>query len=277
MRVAALAAIVVIGTGCTSLSRAGDDDDAGSDGGGHAGIDASGGGGGSAIDVFDPAVARVLVEIDYETNEAPYTGNVVGFGDTFDPTLSNMNRVFANKKVLTIPTSLASMQDIGTIPDEELTVADILALAAQHRELHDLPDMKSYYVVFVSGHFADGNGVQAGVLGVSIGDTVAMFKDVIRLSQSITDPNVVRYVEQSTLIHELSHSVGLVDNGVPMVAAHKDSAHGAHCNNPDCVMYWLNEGASDARDFAIRRLLTGSSILFDDKCLADVDARTGGL
>ncbi|NVB80433.1 MAG: hypothetical protein HOV81_18720 [Kofleriaceae bacterium] len=273
---AVLAAMLALGAGCASPSRAGDDDDVPHDASGGTGSD--GGGGSSApIDVFDPTIARVIVEIDYETNEAPYTGNVIGFGDTFDPTLVNMNRVFANKKMLTIPTQLANMQDIGTIPDEELTLADLLAIAQHHRDVHDLPDTKSYYVVFVSGHFADQNGVQAGVLGVSVGDTIAMFKDVIRQSQSLTDPNAVRYVEQSTLIHELSHSVGLVDNGVPMVAAHKDAPHGAHCNNPDCVMYWLNEGAADARDFALRRLLTGSSILFDAKCLADVDAKTGGL
>ena len=78
------------------------------------------------------------------------------------------------------------------------------------------------------------------------------------------------------MIHELAHSIGLVDNGVPMLADHKDEAHGAHCTNPDCVQYWLNEGAADARDFALRRLLTNNTILFDEACLADVDALTGG-
>ena len=110
----------------------------------------------------------------------------------------------------------------------------------------------------------------------SIGDTVAMFKDVIKSTGSALSPNTAKYVEQSTLVHELAHSIGLVDNGVSMVATHKDATHGAHCNNADCVMYWLNEGASDASDFALRRLLTGDTILFDAACLADVDALTGG-
>jgi hypothetical protein len=132
-------------------------------------------------------------------------------------------------------------------------------------------------VIFVSGHFADQHGVQNGVLGVSYGDTIAIFKDVIRTTDMILDPNVVRYVEQSTLIHELAHSVGLVDNGVSMLSPHKDSQHGAHCTNPDCIMYWQDDGAADARDFTIRRLLTGSSILFDNACLGDLDARSGGL
>ncbi|HEY5927118.1 MAG TPA: hypothetical protein VIV11_35765, partial [Kofleriaceae bacterium] len=102
------------------------------------------------------------------------------------------------------------------------------------------------------------------------------FKDVIRSTNIVVAPNVVRYVEQSTLIHELAHSIGLTDNGVPMVAPHKDASHGAHCNNQDCVMFWQNDGSADASRFVQQRLLTGSSILFDAPCLADVDALTGG-
>jgi hypothetical protein len=39
-------------------------------------------------------------------------------------------------------------------------------------------------------------------------------------------------------------------------------------------MYWQNEGSSDAAQFAQQQLVTGSSILFDAACLADVDAMT---
>jgi hypothetical protein len=244
-------------------------------------IDARGSGSGSGSDpvvgVFDPSVTKVVVEIDYETNQQPYTGNIIGFGDTFAPMMANIDRLFAHKKTLTIPQTLPEMENIGTIPDEELTVADISAIANANRQQHDSAGVKTYYIVFVSGHYADGNGVNTGVLGVSFGDTIAMFKDVIKGTASVTQPNAERYVEQSTLIHELAHSIGLVDNGVPMVATHKDATHGAHCNNDQCVMYWLNEGAADARTFALNRLLTGNTIIFDAACLADVDAKTGGL
>lgn len=238
----------------------------------------SGAGSQSVVDVFGPAITKVVIEIDYETGEAPYTGPILGFGDTFQPMLANIDREFAHKKQLTIPTTVAQMEGIGSVSDEELTPADILALASVHRTQHDSPDTKTYYIVFVSGHYADNSGPQNGVLGVSIGNSgvVAMFKDVIRTTQSLTTPNTERYVEQSTLIHELSHAIGLVDNGIPMVTPHKDAAHGAHCNNPNCVMYWLNEGASDASSFALARILTGSSIIFDNACLADVDALNGG-
>lgn len=263
---------LVIACGCGSFAGGhgnGDDDVA---------IDASGGGGGGSgnASVFDPAITGVLVEIDYETGQEPYTGPIAGFGDTFEPTQTNVDRLFSNTKSVTIPRTLGAMEDIGPVADEELTVEDILALAAAHRDSTTTGTTQGYYVIFVSGHFADGDGVKTSVLGISIGDTIAMFKDVIRSTNIVLAPNVVRYVEQSTLIHELAHSIGLTDNGVPMVSPHKDAEHGAHCTNQDCVMYWQNEGSSDATQFAQQKLLTGSSILFDDGCLADVDALTGG-
>ncbi|HEY5924279.1 MAG TPA: hypothetical protein VIV11_21525 [Kofleriaceae bacterium] len=260
---------LVLAAGCDPASRSGGGDDE------QPMVDAPGGS--AAVSVFDPSITRVIVEIDYETNQEPFTGAILGFGDTFDPTLANIERLFAGKKQLTIPSTLAGMMDIGPITDDELTIEDIVALGNIHRSAYNTETSRAYYVMFVSGYFADDTGPKHGVLGVSIGDTIAMFKDVIRSTNIVVAPNVVRYVEQSTLIHELAHSIGLTDNGVPMVSPHKDAPHGAHCNNQDCVMFWQNDGSADATRFVQQRLLTGSSILFDAPCLADVDALTGGL
>lgn len=234
--------------------------------------------GGGVTNVFDPAVPNVSIEIDYETGQSPYTGPIAGFGDTFDPTFANLDRIFSGTKTLTIPRTLGAMQDIGMVNDEQLTIADILAIAAAHRDQHDSALTKTYYLVFVSGQYVDANGPNPSILGVSIGGTgvIAMFKDAIRSTNVIGFPNVVRYVEQSTIIHEVGHAIGLVHNGVPMVTAHEDTAHPAHCDNDKCVMYWLNEGTSDATTFATTYLLTKNSILFDAHCLADADAKTGG-
>ncbi len=126
----------------------------------------------------------------------------------------------------------------------------------------------------MSGVFADDSGPRAGVLGVSLGNTgiIVMFKDVVESTGGPGLDNIERYVEQSTMIHELGHAIGLVNNGVPTTSDHHDSEHGAHCRNDDCVMYWLNEGASDMAAFVQRSVLSGNTILFDDACLADVDA-----
>src|SRR3954463_13928854 len=65
------------------------------------------------VTAFDPAIKKVVIEIDYETGQAPYTGPILGFGDTFDPSVANLNRLFANKKPVMLPRTTAEMQDIG--------------------------------------------------------------------------------------------------------------------------------------------------------------------
>jgi len=241
----------------------------------------SGGGGddtGGTPTAFDDVTKRVVFEIDYEQGQEPFTGPILGFGDTFDVMTANVDRLFAGKKTLVIPRTVGDMENIGDVPDEELTSTDILAIADAHRGQHDATGVKTYYIVFVSGKYADASGVQDGVLGVSFGNTgvIAMFKDVIRSTNVPAFPNVVRFVEQSTMVHEGAHAIGLVDNGVHMTAQHKDAQHGAHCNNDKCVMFWLNEGATDAAQFARMYVVSGNAILFDTACLDDVDALTGG-
>lgn len=265
----ALVSFLMLLTACGGGGDGGD----GGDGDGNGPPDAAGQRG-----VFDPRVTEVRIELDYERGEAPYTGPILGFGDTFDLSVANLGRIFAGRKTVTLPTTLAGMEDVGAIADAELTVDDLLALAAQHRDGADTATVKTYYVLFVGGYYTDAGGPNPGVLGVSIGDTgvIAMFKDVIESTGVAAVPNLERFVEQSTLVHELGHAIGLVANGVAVTSAHHDEPHGAHCTNQDCVMYWLNEGAGDMAAFAQQYVVSGDAILFDDACLADVDALTGG-
>ena len=271
--------LLVIAAACQSspAGGGGGGDDTGG-GSADARTDGPGGGGGGSTRPFDPAVTSVAIEIDYEANQQPYTGTIVGFGDIWDISQINLDRLFASKKPVMIPRAVADMENIGAIADEELTVTDLLAIAEAHRDRKDTATQKTYYIVFLSGHFADANGPNPNVLGVNIGDTgvVAMFKDVVRGTGSVIDTNTPRYVEQSTIVHEVGHAVGLTDNGVGMQTPHKDAAHGPHCNNNKCVMYWLNEGASEARTFVLQNVLASNTILWDAACLADVDALTGG-
>lgn len=230
------------------------------------------------VSAFDDSVTQIRIEIDYERNNEPYTGEVIGFGDPFDLTVANLERIFSGTRTLDVPTTLDAMDEIPVIADEQLSADDLLEIAADHRDLADELDTKTYYVVFVSGNFFADGAAQPGVLGVSLGDTgvIAMFKDVIESTAVPGVPDLERFVEQSALVHELGHAVGLVDSGVPAVATdHHDVAHGAHCTNNRCVMYWLHEGASDMAMFARDVVVSGDTILFDDACLADVDALTG--
>ncbi len=220
-------------------------------------------------------VTAVNVEIDYMPNAEPYTGNARGLADIWSITRTNLQRLYKGRTV-TVPTTLPTMEKITDVTGNVFSVDDILAIASRHRSMKNDGTKVAYYLVFLDGYLKDEATGKASqdVLGVSIGDTgvVAMFKPVIKSADSgPINSGVTAFVEQSTLTHELGHATGLVNRTLTMVAAHQDSAHGAHCTNTKCVMYWENEGAAAARQFITRYLTTGTELLFGDECLADAD------
>lgn len=223
--------------------------------------------------VFGGAYTDVEIEVDYQGGAEPYTGAAgTKVSDLWSVTRTNLGRIFPDKNV-SVPSDLTQMQKID-VSGELFTSDALLGIAKKHRDKAPTASKATYYVVFVNGYFQDENGKNDAVLGVSLGTTgvLAMFKPVIASSGLPAFPSVERFVEQSTLVHEIGHAVGLVDNGVSMVANHKDATHGAHCTNTKCVMYWENEGVSATREFAKQLLLTGNVVLFKEDCLADVDA-----
>ena len=170
-----------------------------------------------------------------------------------------------------VPKSLDEMREISVQNKTSWTVEDILNLAQANRKGQSSETESHFVILFLGGYFNDGSKDITGTVGVSLGGTtiIAVFKDVVRSTDTLSNPLVSRYVEQATIIHEMGHALGLVDNGLPMKEFHKDADNGAHCDNPDCVMYWLNEGKENVREFMRRFIISGSVIMFDDKCLKD--------
>ncbi len=226
--------------------------------------------------LFDDAITTIELEVDYASGAPPYTGGLGGaFGDSWELFETNAARLFQGAgKTLIVPTTLAAMQELTDVGPGPYTVAEILAVADAHRDQLAAGATATFYVLWLDGYFEDASGERANVLGVSIGATgvLAMFKPVIESTASPLSPNLEKFVEQTTLVHEFGHAVGLVANGVPLTSAHQDEEHGKHCNNASCVMYWANEGAADAAAFARDYVLGGDSVLWGDECLADVDA-----
>lgn len=221
--------------------------------------------------VFTSAITNLTIEIDYMTNAAPYVGSVGLRPDVWQIFKDNIDELFAGTKTLTVPTQLSQMEELTGITDTEFTVQDILDIAAAHRQVQSGGAVASYYFVFLDGYFHNGVSKQTNVLGVSLGRTavVAFFKPVIKSTANFLNPGVEKYVEQATVVHELGHAVGLVNNGLPMAAAHEDQAHGAHCTNTSCGMYYLNESPSALSTFVSGFLSGSSPHLFDSQCLAD--------
>ncbi|MCB9683059.1 MAG: hypothetical protein H6733_16465 [Alphaproteobacteria bacterium] len=224
---------------------------------------------------WDAAVDAVIVEVDYEPAAEPATGSGLG-GDPWDLFDANAAALFAGTGVtVTAPHTLAQMGELPTLGEDTFTASRLIELSDAWRDTLSDAHTSVVHVLYLDGRFEDDGQVQDQVIGVSIGDTgvVAMFGPV--LDQLGLLPVTKRFGEQATLIHEFGHAMGLVDNGVDATTAHVDTAHGAHCTNDRCVMYWANEGASDMADFVSQYITTGSEVLFDDACLDDMAAAHG--
>ncbi|MFT3776521.1 MAG: hypothetical protein QM820_65100 [Minicystis sp.] len=271
---------LAIALAAAACGSGGSDGNGGGSGSGASAQSSSGAGGSTgtqppARDLYRPAIKNIVVEIDYAPGAEPYTGSVLGFGELWDVFRTNAARLFqGGGKTIEIPTTLAQMEKLDDVSGADFTPEQILDIAARHRDKLSMGDTATFYIVWLDGYYRENGMVLDNVLGVSLGSTgvIAMFKPVIAGTSSGT-PGIEteRYVEQATLVHEFGHAAGLVHNGLDMVSPHEDTAHGHHCSNTDCVMYWTVEGPSGAIDYVSKALFGNKNILWGSECLADTD------
>jgi len=218
--------------------------------------------------VFDPQVATWVFEIDAQTGAEPEGATPTQISEPWELLEANMSALLeGTPRELRFPAE----DEIGAlegVPEGDLDIDELIQLSERNRDMPDTDDTAVFHIMFVD-RYSESEGMrQEDVLGVSISGTriIAMFSPVYR------DLLLSRYVEQSTLIHEVGHATGLVGNGIPMVEPHRDTAHGAHCDNDQCVMFWLNEGSSDLIAYVQEYVASGDVVLFDDACIADAQA-----
>jgi len=238
----------------------------------------SGGTGSSSGEITTPPIAeikKVAIEIDYQSGAEPFTGNQPVLGDPWTLFKTNAEKLFEGRGVtIEVPTTLDKMEKLDDITAATFDADAILAIAAKHRANANADGQLAYYFLWLDGTFSENGAENKNVLGVSLGNTgvLAMFKPVIEGSGALFK-ELDASVEQVVLVHEFGHAVGLVNNGIALTSQHQDTAHGHHCTNTECVMYWTVDGAEAAREYVKRRVTGGSNILFADDCLADIRAR----
>ncbi len=150
------------------------------------------------------------------------------------------------------------------------SLADLRDIEAANRSRKTTTETLTAYFFFADGDYA-GNSGNSKVLGVAYGSSsMAIFEKTVKdYSGGLTQP-AVSTLESTVILHEFAHILGLVNNNTPMVEAHQDEAHGKHCNNKDCLMYY----AAETTDIAA--LLTGGNVpQLDAKCIADLKANGG--
>ena len=210
----------------------------------------------------------VTLEVYYEPGATPFVGTTK-FGKPYWGILEdNLKAIFQYRTVkptLVVPKDLSGMTQLSPQNKTSWTIDDVLNLYEKNHQQVSSEINARFYIYFVNGYSSDSNSVIAfSINGTPI---IAVFKNVITSSGGEV---VQKYVEQSTIVHELGHALGLVNNGIPMTTPHQDTAHGNHTTNTDCVMYWMNEGKSDLMNFIIKYMTTGNNVMWGPEVLDDV-------
>ncbi|HCP48233.1 MAG TPA: hypothetical protein DIU15_19495 [Deltaproteobacteria bacterium] len=167
-------------------------------------------------------------------------------------------------------------------PDYAYSMDEVRQIEEANRSTFTDGDTASMYTLFLDGHHADDTDT-GSILGVSYrGSSLVIFAGTIaricaERTVGVSGPLVdmiCPLAEATVAVHEVGHMLGLVDNGIAMVADHKDPDHGDHDSDSACIMYWLNN-TEDMLDVVRQRIEAeeGEQVSpFCEHCLADMEA-----
>ena len=180
-------------------------------------------------------------------------------------TISNLNS-FVNSLVNKPNGVIITQTQIPASSKNSLTLNEIASIEQTNRTALTSGNQIAIYFLFT-----DANYSQANVLGIAYRNTsmCIMGKTIKDNTGGIGQTSKTK-LETTILTHELAHILGLVDIGSPMQTNHKDAAHGNHCNNTNCLMYYASE-TTDILGF----LVTGNVPTLDANCRADLTANGG--
>ena len=217
--------------------------------------------------IFSDSMTQFKVSVFYEAGADPYTGILTLTNTTWDVTRVSYEQLFSTHtgRTVSVPTTLGAMTAIVDQNKTSWTGIELLDLAKQIAPSLNTGTTINMTVIFLNGLY---NG-SASTLGVQFtGYPYAfVFKDVVTgVGGGAT---AQRYIEQATVVHEIGHAVGLVNNGLPMVTSHEDSAHKHHSTNTNCVMYWAVTSTTDILTL-VGNYVTGNTLnLFGSESLQD--------
>jgi predicted Zn-dependent protease len=194
------------------------------------------------------------VEVQYMTGFEPDAQAIIH--------LQNFINGFVNKpNGVTVVT-----KEIPANANTTLTVENIINIEKVNRTAFSTANETAIYILYTNGVYSENN-----VLGVAYRNTSAtLFGKKIRDNSGGLGQTSRTKLEATVLKHEVAHLLGLVDIGTSMQTPHKDAAHGSHCNNQNCLMYYASE-TTDVLGF----LLTGDIPSLDANCMADLRGNGG--
>jgi hypothetical protein len=201
---------------------------------------------------------KMIVEIQYVNGFAPSTSTV------------NSLISFLQQR-LNKPSGISVVQTAISAPGKTTYSLDEAAsIEASNRTQATNGHTLTAYFIFLDGEYSANSG-NSKILGVAYAPTsMVIFEKTVRdFSGGATQPPVAT-LETIVVEHEFSHLLGLVDNATAMQTPHRDSAHGKHCDNQNCLMYYLAETSN-----IVANVAGGNLPVLDANCLADLKANGG--
>ena len=154
-------------------------------------------------------------------------------------------------------------KEISPIDDSVLTISEILTIEKANRTVFTAGKTISIYILYTNGYFIEGN-----MLGYAYRNTSAVLfgKNLHENSNGAKKVNRT-YLETRVLFHEMGHLLGLVNVGSPLQSNHDDAAHGKHCQNKRCLMYYITD-TEDSTGLILKKEIPK----LDEACLLDLQA-----
>ena len=181
----------------------------------------------------DDQYSTWLIEVDYMTGHRPDTDSLA----LLESRLSEI----ARKDTIDI-----RIDDALSGSDRSWNINTLLDLKRQHQDFETGGDTVVTWVAYLDGNWhTDDN--ERRTLGVALSDyeTIGILHNTLQSSDFLFVSE--EDVENTVLVHEFGHIIGLVDNGIPMVNPHSDG--GSHSDNRNSVMWAGVENALDYQLF----------------------------
>lgn len=154
---------------------------------------------------------------------------------------------------------------------EVYSIQDIRTIEDTHRSKFNEQGTIAVSGIFIDGEY-DQNTENGSVLGVAYRNTsfVIFGQSIREFSNQPLAPSLTT-LESVVVNHEVGHLLGLVNAGTNMQTDHQDTAHGRHCTDDNCLMFWTAETGE-----GLLNMLTGGSIpSLDTLCIADLQGNGG--
>lgn len=205
----------------------------------------------------DDKYTSMVVEIDYEAGYMPEQSST-------DLLKTRLEQVCDKPQGIEIFLTETNFDHEG-----QWSASDVREKGWNEKSNNPQSDSTLYWqAIFPSGQYAND-----GVLGVAVdASTIAIFGEAVDDAEGpIFNRPSAEEIENSVLVHEFGHLLGLVNLVYQSPVDHEDEEHKGHSNNEDSVMYWAIESAN------IGNIITGElPDDFDDDDLNDLAGMLSG-